>query len=410
MIKQVKSIQHITARLASAEQLDLTGYAEAPMLWFNSRYTRTENINVTRNDGKYHIIFNGQIQDSGNTPQQLKYLRGYLNSQRLYECVPRNGAEYSLPAGMQVADYIEIDMTPSYEIDKILSPDQIWAIVEGRGADVVMELWECLNDSFYPDYEYIETDLEKYIDRHMRFFRLDAREVLAAYPNGIPYKRLSKLYDLQCQVIEEIDYARICRNTPCPAMLEMISNYDCMNSNWLNESSYGYEESYFGDMLDLLKMNPALMKKALIECGLTPMGKFPNKKERNGKEAVDYKQLCGALANTCSGANLLTFMVSLPLEDLYQHSGQSPETVIIPKGTTYTLFDEFQGGGSLLEYRTINNLEATVKRPQNYEYPWLRPSRIDGNYGPNAVYGRGSVDYDSEITIKKWSKNNDNTK
>ena len=33
----------------------------------------------------------------------------------------------------------------------------------------------------------------------------------------------------------------------------MLSNYDCINSNWFeSQGGYRYEESYFGDMVDSL--------------------------------------------------------------------------------------------------------------------------------------------------------------
>ena len=38
-----------------------------------------------------------------------------------------------------------------------------------------------------------------------------------------------------------------------PIRVEMLSNYDCINSNWFeSQGGYRYEESYFGDMVDSL--------------------------------------------------------------------------------------------------------------------------------------------------------------
>lgn len=41
-----------------------------------------------------------------------------------------------------------------------------------------------------------------------------------------------------------------------PIRVEMLSNYDCINSNWFeSQGGYRYEESYFGDMVDSLNLN-----------------------------------------------------------------------------------------------------------------------------------------------------------
>ena len=61
--------------------------------------------------------------------------------------------------------------------------------------------------------------------------------------------------------------------------VEMLSNYDCINSNWLeSQEGYRYKESYFGDMIDALNLNPAKVKKMLVEKGYTVYGRFPDEK------------------------------------------------------------------------------------------------------------------------------------
>ena len=47
--------------------------------------------------------------------------------------------------------------------------------------------------------------------------------------------------------------------------VEMLSNYECINSNWLeSQEGYRYKESYFGDMIDALNLNPSKVKKMLV--------------------------------------------------------------------------------------------------------------------------------------------------
>ena len=78
------------------------------------------------------------------------------------------------------------------------------------------------------------------------------------------------------------------RNTDdIPIRVEMLSNYDCINSNWFeSQGGYSYEESYFGDMVDSLNLNPAKVKKLLTGHGCKVYGRFPNCKGRNGKELM----------------------------------------------------------------------------------------------------------------------------
>ena len=94
-----------------------------------------------------------------------------------------------------------------------------------------------------------------------------------------------------------------------PIRVEMLSNYDCINSHWFeSQGGYRYEESYFGDMVDSLNLNPARVKKILTKHGYKAYGRFPNRKNRNGREQVSYEQFYEELINSCCGANLLTYI------------------------------------------------------------------------------------------------------
>ena len=134
-----------------------------------------------------------------------------------------------------------------------------------------------------------------------------------------------------------------------PVRVEMLSNYDCINSNWLeSHEGYRYRESYFGDMIDALNLNPARVKRMLVEKGYTVNDEFPDKKYRDGKEQVSYEQFYRELINSCCGANLLTYIGKVSLQELYD-TGFSLKEVIIPKGNRCGIFSSMYGGGSLLE-------------------------------------------------------------
>ena len=109
------------------------------------------------------------------------------------------------------------------------------------------------------------------------------------------------------------------RNTgKIPVRIELISNYDCINSHWFESSAgYSYENSYFGDMIDALNLNPCKVSKLLHEKGVKVFGKFPDKRSRNGKEQVSYEQFFEEIENSCSGTNLLTYIATVDVEELY---------------------------------------------------------------------------------------------
>lgn len=133
-----------------------------------------------------------------------------------------------------------------------------------------------------------------------------------------------------------------------PVRVEMLSDNDCINSHWWeSQDGYRYEDSYFGDMVDALNLNPAKVKRILVEKGYTVHGRFPDKRYKNGKEQVSYEHFYQELINSCCGANLLTYIGKVSLKDLYD-TGFSFKEVIIPKGNYCGIFSSVYGGGSLL--------------------------------------------------------------
>lgn len=118
-----------------------------------------------------------------------------------------------------------------------------------------------------------------------------------------------------------------------PVRVEMLSDYDCINSNWWeSQGGYRYEESYFGDMVDALNLNPAKVKKMLVEKGYTVHGCFPNRKSRDGKEQVTYEHFYQELINSCCGANLLTYIGKVSLKT-YMTSDSHSRKSLFPKVT-----------------------------------------------------------------------------
>lgn len=160
------------------------------------------------------------------------------------------------------------------------------------------------------------------------------------------------------------------RNTgKIPVRVELLSNYDCINSHWLESSGgYSYEESYFGDMVDTLNLNPYKVKKMLLEQGEKVTGKFPNKRSRNSKEQVSYEQFYEELENSCCGANLLTYLATVDVQKLVDANFNLSE-IIIPKGNKCGLYSSMQGGGSLMEMELCEDVKLHLTQG---DYPFFR--------------------------------------
>lgn len=153
-----------------------------------------------------------------------------------------------------------------------------------------------------------------------------------------------------------------------PVRVEMLSNYDCINSFWLeSRCGFRYKESYLGDMIDTLRLNPAKVKEILTEKGYTVYGRFPNNKYRDGKEQVSYEDFCRELENSCCGGNLLTYIGLVSLRDLHDADFKIKE-VVIPKGNTCGLFSSMYGGGSVIEMELKSDVRIRLDKVREDDY------------------------------------------
>lgn len=189
------------------------------------------------------------------------------------------------------------------------------------------------------------------------------------------------------------------RNTnKIPVRVELLSNYDCINSHWLESSGgYSYEESYFGDMVDTLNLNPCKVKKILLEQGEKTIGQFPDKRSRNGKEQVSYEQFYEELENSCCGANLLTYVATVDVQKLYD-AGFNLSEIVIPKGNKCGLYSSMQGGGSLMEMDLKEDVKIKLSKGK---YPYWR-LEVDKwgtgyNYSIQQTYGVDSSFFDRPL-------------
>jgi hypothetical protein len=206
-----------------------------------------------------------------------------------------------------------------------------------------------------------------------------------------------KFFEENEEEIKHIIYSRddsdplpdLLRNTgEIPVRIELLSNYDCINSHWLeSDGGYSYESSYFGDMVDALNLNPYKVEKVLLAHGEKVTGYFPDKRSRNGEEQVSYESFYEELENACCGANLLTYTARMDSKELVDSAFNFTE-IIIPKGNKCGLYSSMQGGGSLMEMKLKKNVKLSVK-PEGYPRFRLELEQSGNgyNYSIGQTYG-----------------------
>ena len=179
----------------------------------------------------------------------------------------------------------------------------------------------------------------------------------------------------------EMNIDQLLRNTrSVPIRVSMYSDYDCINSNGFNGSKYWYEESYFKDMVDCLNLNPKKIKESFLDHKITPAGRWPDLKRRNGKELVSYKSFSEEIIESCTAANLLTFMGRIDVNDVSDINGQISK-IIIPKGNRCGLFSTMYGGGSQMEMELLQDFEIDLNGSLNLMLDATNKYSISDTYG-----------------------------
>lgn len=298
-------------------------------------------------------------------------------------------------------DFVKSLMEPSYtlvwtdyndNLDNHL--DIIRKCLDRRNCDC---LWEKAGE-WYGDAEYeaVHGIMEKLKEECFVFNDFDEHEVDAFFDEHEDAIRDEIYSRNDSDVVKDL----IRYTDDIPIRVEMLSDYDCINSNWFeSQGGYSYEASYFGDMVDSLNLNPAQVKKLLTSHGYKVYGRFPNRKSRNGKEQVSYEQFYEELINSCCGANLLTYIGKVSLKELYD-ADFSLKEVIIPKGNCCGLFSSTYGGGSLLEMELKQDvkLKLEVKGCNGFRFR-LDDERSKYDYSIQHVYGVDDSFFNNPVSI-----------
>lgn len=186
-----------------------------------------------------------------------------------------------------------------------------------------------------------------------------------------------------------------------PVRIEMLSNYDCINSHWLESQSPAEMDSYFGDVVRMLDLNPAEVKKFLVSKDYECAGRWPNKK--NANPLVKLEDFWTEIVNRCCGANLLTFIGSIGQYELLQ-AGTKNVKLTIPKGNRLGFFSSMQGGGSVFDCELQRPFEVVIGK--KYDKSGYLSFRLEvdtrkNSYSMGETYGVSSDFFDGDIEIER---------
>lgn len=274
--------------------------------------------------------------------------------------------------------------------------DLIQKCIDNKNCDALYEaIDEWYLDSPEYSFEYYDKELISDICRKFDVDDYEAEEIFEEFRDEIR--------DHYYNVDDSNVLKDLVRNSrPINIRIPLYSNYDCINSHYF-EGGYAYRESYFGDMVDVLNLNPAKVKKMLLENDVKCYGSFPNYKNRDGKEFVSYADFWQEIQNSCCGANLLVFVGKVDIQDLIDNNFELKE-ITIPRGNNCGLFSDTYGGGSVIEMELQKDftIKLDVPRKKNltkYDSFSLLIDETNG-YSINQVYGVSSEFFGNEITIK----------
>lgn len=208
---------------------------------------------------------------------------------------------------------------------------------------------------------------------------------------------------IRCEIFNRDDSSvldNVIANTKSlPVRIELHSNYDCINSHYF-EGVYSYSNSYFGNMVDALCLNPIKVKEEFQNYNIKCDGEFPNLAERNGLEVVTYLDFAREISNSVSPANLLTFTAKVDISQLQEHNF-SVKTITIPKGNYSGLYSPSQGGGSLMEMELLRDFTIQLEADKYDYYAIKFDGDTERGHSMEDVYGLLDRAFGNNIGIIK---------
>jgi len=271
----------------------------------------------------------------------------------------------------------------------------------------IIKTYEADTPGSYPMsdvYEQMNDDVVWEIENeHIKSILNDFRTEIAA-ENDIPEQDIDideladELYDEFIEFVKvKVDIRKIMPDIP--VRLELISNYDCINSHWYEASCGGYEASncYFADVMLKLAIDAKKMKALMIKHDCKVTGIWPGQSSRT--PYVDLNKFWVEIENRSCGANLLTIIGKINSYDLL--NTEDP-ILIIPAGNKVGFFSSFQGGGSVFETPLLRPMHIELDKKEDGGYRFWQ-LYIEGGDGYDIKQTFGVIDdfFDGDITIKK---------
>lgn len=248
----------------------------------------------------------------------------------------------------------------------------------------------------YGEGEFIDDFLDAQLMDYMFCLQDDYIEkLIEELKEDIPEKEEESIRDELMDIVF-VDLNLSAAFQPIPARVVLYSTYDCINSNWFERGLYPYEPSYFKDMVDILYLNPKILKKELLAYGFSVQGRYPDYSWRNGKEFISYKDFINELWNSCSPVNLLVFLGMLDISETIK----KPFKISVPKGNKCGLFSSWYGGGGPLDMTLQRDFVIKLDKPRKTEYDYLSLLVDSQNsYSIKSVYDTDDSIFGGEIEI-----------
>jgi len=191
--------------------------------------------------------------------------------------------------------------------------------------------------------------------------------------------------DLLDYVLVEFDTKGLFRGTE-NLRITMYANTDCMNSFWF-ESQGGFSyDSYLGDCIDVLQLNPASVKKLLVEKGYKVYGAWPNKPRRN--PYVNLNDFWIELENICCPAVNLTLLYQMGQYELLKDGLKGK--IILSEGHRVGFYSSWQGGGSPFDMKLIRPMTIDLDKPwgkTKYDHFGMKVDEENNDYSIKSCYG-----------------------
>jgi hypothetical protein len=240
------------------------------------------------------------------------------------------------------------------------------------------DIWERNMDYIYElEIDFIKDCLEEFSDEIEDESGCDC----------IDYKKLANELrdDLLDYVSVGLDIKGLLRGTE-NLRVTMYSNNDCMNSFWF-ESQGGFNyDSYLGDCIDTLQLNPQAVKKLLVDKGYKVYGTWPNKPKRN--PYVKIEDFWTELENqTCPAVNL-TLLWQNDQYELLENGLKGKIT--LTEGHRVGFYSSWQGGGSPFDMQLIRPMTIDLDKPwgkTKYDHWGMKLDEEDGSYSVSSCYG-----------------------